>query len=205
MKIKNAEYVSCCADYRKCPEPRLPEYAFIGRSNVGKSSLINSLCSRQELAKTSSTPGKTQCIVHFLVNQEWYLADLPGYGYARTGKAQREKWQKMTRDYMLRRPNLYCVFVLVDLRIPPQNIDMEFIQFLGENEVPLCIIGTKADKISSKELAESVKNIQDRLSEIWDPLPPFIVSSSKTGKGRDEILEFIHQANNYQADDQVEG
>lgn len=195
MNIKTADYVSCCSDYKKCPEPKLPEYAFIGRSNVGKSSLINSLCNKEGLAKTSSTPGKTQCIVHFLVNQEWYLADLPGYGYARTGRSQRERWQKMTREYMLRRPNLYCAFVLVDLRIPPQAIDMEFMEFLGENGVPLCIVGTKADKISSRQLDESVKSIQARLSETWDPLPPFIITSSKTNKGRDEILDFIEKAN----------
>lgn len=195
MKIKTAEFVSCCSDYRKCPESSLPEYAFIGRSNVGKSSLINSLCGQTGLAKTSSTPGKTQCIVHFLVNQEWYISDLPGYGYAQVGKSQREKWQKMTREYMLKRPNLYCVFVLVDLRIPPQNSDMEFIHFLGENGIPLCIVGTKADKISAKELEASHERIKQKLAEFWDPLPPFILSSSKSGKGKDEILAFIEEAN----------
>lgn len=195
MKIKTAEFVACCDDYRKCPESNMPEYAFIGRSNVGKSSLINKLCGQNALAKTSSTPGKTQCIVHFLVNRQWYIADLPGYGYARIGQKQREKWRQMTRSYMLRRPNLYCVFVLVDLRIPPQTIDMEFMRFLGENEVPFCIVGTKADKLGAKNLTDSVKAIKDALSETWEPLPPFIVSSAQSGMGREEILQFIEEAN----------
>lgn len=195
MEIKNAEFVACCADYRKCPPGNLPEYAFIGRSNVGKSSLINCLCKRQELAKTSSTPGKTQCIVHFLIDKAWHIADLPGYGYAQTGKKLREQWQQMTREYLLKRPQLYCVFVLVDLRIPPQKIDLEFLQFLGENQVPCCIVGTKADKLGRNALAKSVQDLKAALSEQWEPLPPFIVSSSQTGAGRDEILDFIDRAN----------
>lgn len=195
MKIKTADFVACCDDYKKCPEANLPEYAFIGRSNVGKSSLINRICERNALAKTSSTPGKTQCIVHFLINRQWYIADLPGYGYAKIGQKQREKWRQMTQAYMLRRPNLYCVFVLVDLRIPPQSIDMEFMRFLGENEVPFCILGTKADKLSAKQREESVNAIKEKLSDTWDPLPPFIVSSAQTGLGREEILDFIEQAN----------
>lgn len=195
MKVKEAEFLACCTDYRKCPSGNLPEYAFVGRSNVGKSSLINCLCGRQGLAKTSSTPGKTQCIVHFLINKSWHIADLPGYGYAQTGKQLREKWQEMTREYLLRRPQLYCVFVLVDLRIPPQKIDLEFMRFLGENEVPFCIVGTKADKLKKGALARSVNDYKELLSQEWEPLPDFIVSSSETGTGKQEILDFIEQAN----------
>lgn len=195
MKIKNAEFVACCDDYRKCPAGDLPEYAFIGRSNVGKSSLINCLCNRSALAKTSSTPGKTQCIVHFLIDKAWHMADLPGYGYAQTGKKVREQWQKMTRDYLLRRPQLYCVFVLVDLRIPPQKIDLEFLRFLGENEVPFCIVGTKADKLGRSSLAKAVEDYKKVLSEEWEPLPEFIVSSAQTGLGQEQILDFIEKAN----------
>ena len=195
MEIKNAEFVACCVDYRKCPAGDLPEYAFIGRSNVGKSSLINGLCRRQDLAKTSSTPGKTQCIVHFLIDKTWHIADLPGYGYAQTGKKLREQWQTMTREYLLKRPQLYCVFVLVDLRIPPQKIDLEFLGFLGENEVPFCIIGTKADKLGRNALSKSVQDLKAALSEQWEPLPPFIVSSAQTGLGKEEILDFIDRAN----------
>lgn len=195
MEIKNAEFVACCVDYRKCPAGDLPEYAFIGRSNVGKSSLINCLCRRQDLAKTSSTPGKTQCIVHFLIDKTWHIADLPGYGYAQTGKKLREQWQTMTREYLLKRPQLYCVFVLVDLRIPPQKIDLEFLGFLGENEVPFCIIGTKADKLGRNALSKSVQDLKAALSEQWEPLPPFIVSSAQTRLGKEEILDFIDRAN----------
>lgn len=195
MNIQKAEFLSCCSDYRKCPQENLPEYAFIGRSNVGKSSLINCLCQQNGLAKTSSSPGKTQTIVHFKVDDRWFLADLPGYGYASVGKKQREQWQKMTRDYLLRRPNLFCVFVLVDLRIPPQKIDLEFLQFLGENELPLCVIGTKADKLGKMALESSTEAIKAALGEMWEPLPPFILSSSETGLGREEILDFIDKAN----------
>ena len=159
MNIQKAEFLSCCSDYRKCPQENLPEYAFIGRSNVGKSSLINCLCQQNGLAKTSSSPGKTQTIVHFKVDDRWFLADLPGYGYASVGKKQREQWQKMTRDYLLRRPNLFCVFVLVDLRIPPQKIDLEFLQFLGENELPLCVIGTKASISTPRNCERRIGNI----------------------------------------------
>ncbi|MDE5762910.1 MAG: ribosome biogenesis GTP-binding protein YihA/YsxC [Bacteroidales bacterium] len=199
MQIKSAEFIACCTDYRKCPEAVLPEYAFVGRSNVGKSSLINRLCGQSALAKTSSTPGKTQCIVHFAVNKEWYIADLPGYGYAQVGKQQRDQWKTMTRDYLLKRENLFCVFVLVDLRIPPQKSDFEFLRFLGENGVPLCVVGTKADKLKKLQLENSVQTLKDALSEEWEPLPPFIVSSSQTGLGTDEILDFIEQANRRQA------
>lgn len=195
MKIKNAEFVACCTDWLKCPSDNLPEYAFIGRSNVGKSSLINSLCERQGLAKTSSTPGKTQCIVHFLIDKTWHIVDLPGYGYAKTGKNLREQWQKMTREYLLKRPQLYCVFVLVDLRIPPQKIDLEFMRFLGESEVPFCIIGTKADKLGKNALAQSVQDYKQTLAEEWEPLPTFFVSSAETGLGREEILDFIDKTN----------
>lgn len=195
MKIKNAEFVACCSDYRKCPDSKLPEYAFIGRSNVGKSSLINCLCGRQGLAKTSSTPGKTQCIVHFLIDKTWYMADLPGYGYAQTGKTLREQWQKMTREYLLRRPPLCCVFVLIDLRLPPQKIDLEFMRFLGENEVPFCIVGTKADKLGKNALNKNVDDYQQRLSEEWEPLPRFFISSAESGLGKEEILNFIDQTN----------
>ncbi len=195
MEIKKAEFVVSNTDYRKCPDTGLPEYAFIGRSNVGKSSLINMLTQHKGLAKTSVRPGKTQLINHFVINNEWYLVDLPGYGYARTSKASREKWQKMITDYLLRREALVNVFVLVDSRIPPQRIDLEFINFLGENGIPLSIIFTKTDKQKQREIADTVNAYKQLLFESWEELPEMLMTSSVTGFGRDRVLGRIEQIN----------
>lgn len=195
MEIKKAEFVVSNSDYRKCPDTNLPEYAFIGRSNVGKSSLINMLTRTKGLAKTSVRPGKTQLINHFLINNEWYLVDLPGYGYARISKTSREKWQKMIVDYMLKREQLINVFVLVDSRIPPQQIDLEFISFLGQNGIPLSIIFTKIDKQKQREVAATINNYKRTLAEEWEELPPMLLTSSVTGYGRDQVLSSIDQIN----------
>lgn len=195
MEIKKAEFVISNSDYRKCPDTGLPEYAFIGRSNVGKSSLINMLTNQKGLAKTSVRPGKTQLINHFIINNEWYLVDLPGYGYARTSKTSREKWQKMITDYMLKREALVNVFVLVDSRIPPQQIDLEFINFLGMNGIPLTIVFTKIDKQKQREVAATVNAYKRILSETWEELPEMMMTSSVTRYGRDHVLNRIEEIN----------
>ena len=195
MEIKKAEFVVSNTDYRKCPNLGLPEYAFIGRSNVGKSSLINMLTNHKGLAKTSIRPGKTQLINHFIINNEWYLVDLPGYGYARTSKTSREKWQKMITDYMLKREALVNVFVLVDSRIPPQQIDLEFINFLGMNGIPLTIVFTKIDKQKQREVAATVNAYKRILSETWEELPEMMMTSSVTRYGRDHVLNRIEEIN----------
>lgn len=195
MEIKKASFVVSNSDYRKCPDNGLPEYAFIGRSNVGKSSLINMLTNNKGLAKTSVRPGKTQLINHFLINDEWYLVDLPGYGYARISKSSREKWQKMIADYMLKREALINVFVLVDSRIPPQKIDLEFISFLGHNGIPLSIIFTKIDKQNQREVAATVNAYKHVLSEEWEELPEMFMTSSVTRYGRDQVLSRIDEIN----------
>ena len=177
MIVKKATFVISNSDYRRCPDSTLPEYVFIGRSNVGKSSLINMLTGVKDLAKTSSKPGKTQLINHFLINNEWHLVDLPGYGYARTSKANRGTWQKMISDYMLKREQLTNVFVLVDSRIPPQAIDLEFIHFLGINGVPMSIIFTKTDKQKQREIAATVNRYKAILGEEWEELPMLFLSS----------------------------
>ena len=182
-------------DWKKCPAAHLPEYAFIGRSNVGKSSLINMLVRNSKLAKTSSKPGKTQTINHFLINQNWYLVDLPGYGYASISKTMREKWTKMIRDYLLLRENLQVVFVLVDSRLEPQKIDLDFINSLGEDGVPFAIIFTKTDKLSANKVQGNVQRLKNKLAESWEEMPYMMLSSAETGKGRDEILNFIEQIN----------
>lgn len=195
MEIKKASFVVSNSDYRKCPDNGLPEYAFIGRSNVGKSSLINMLTNNKGLAKTSVRPGKTQLINHFLINDEWYLVDLPGYGYARISKSSREKWQKMIADYMLKREALINVFVLVDSRIPPQKIDLEFISFLGHNGIPLSIIFTKIDKQNQREVAATVNAYKRVLSEEWEEQPEMFMTSSVTRYGRDQVLSRIDEIN----------
>ena len=195
MEIKKATFVVSNSDYRKCPDSRLPEYAFIGRSNVGKSSLINMLTGVKGLAKTSVKPGKTQLINHFLINNEWYLVDLPGYGYARTSKTSRERWQKMIVDYILKREQLVNVFVLVDSRIPPQNIDVEFINFLGQNGVPLSMVFTKIDKQKQREVAATVNNYRQLLSELWEEPPEMFLTSSATRYGRESLLSRIDEIN----------
>lgn len=195
MIIKTAEYLQSEADWRKCPPPNLPEYAFIGRSNVGKSSLINMLTGRNSLAKTSSKPGKTQTINHFLINKNWYLVDLPGYGYAKTSKTNRAKWGKMISDYLLFRENLQLVFVLADARLEPQQIDIDFINNLGESSIPFAIIFTKTDKNSSGKTMSNVQKMKNVLAETWEELPPMFTSSSVSGLGKDKILDFIEEIN----------
>lgn len=197
MDIKKAAFVISNTDYRKCPDTGLPEYAFIGRSNVGKSSLINMLTNNKGLAKTSVRPGKTQLINHFIINDEWYLVDLPGYGYARTSKTSREKWQKMITDYMLKREALINVFVLVDSRIPPQKIDLEFINFLGENGIPMSIIFTKIDKQKQREISATVNQYKKTLSEIWEELPEMFLTSSVSRFGREHVLDRIEEINTF--------
>lgn len=195
MIIKNAVFVQSVADWRKCPATKLPEYAFIGRSNVGKSSLINMLVNNKKLAKTSSKPGKTQTINHFLINKDWFLVDLPGYGYATISKSMREKWQKMISDYLIRRENLQLVFVLVDARLEPQKIDLEFIDNLGISQVPFAIIFTKTDKLSASATQSHVQRFKNKMLETWEELPTMLLSSAETGRGKEDILTFIEQIN----------
>ncbi len=201
MEIKSATFVVSNSDYRKCPDTRLPEYAFIGRSNVGKSSLINMLTNNKSLAKTSVKPGKTQLINHFLINKAWYLVDLPGYGYARTSKASRMEWQAMINDYILNRETLANLFVLIDSRIPPQKIDIEFINYMGTHGVPLIIIFTKTDKQKQSETAATVNNMKRVLSETWEELPEMILTSSVTRTGRNKLLDRIDEINQLLAND----
>lgn len=195
MKIHTAEFVISAPTVEKCPAADRPEYAFIGRSNVGKSSLINMLTGRKGLAKTSSMPGKTLLINHFLINESWYLVDLPGYGYARRSKAQQEELTRMIKSYVCERENLTCLFLLIDSRHKPQNIDLEFIRFLGENGIPFAIVFTKADKNRSGELKRNVKGFLDKMSEEWEELPPHFVTSSAHSDGREELLDYIDEVN----------
>ena len=195
MQIKSAVFAISSPSYTKCPKDGRPEYAFIGRSNVGKSSLINMLTGVKGLAKTSGRPGKTQLINHFLINNEWYLVDLPGYGYAKTSKSSREKWDKMMRDYFLHREELSNVYVLVDSRVEPQRLDLEFISFLGMNGIPLTIVFTKTDKEKQREVMANIKAFKKALSELWEELPPMLLTSSLTGYGRDALLDQIETIN----------
>lgn len=195
MEITSAEFVVSNSRADMCPDTRLPEYAFIGRSNVGKSSLINMLTKRPKLAMTSSTPGKTLLINHFLVNKQWYLVDLPGYGYAQRGKKVIEKITKLIEYYVLQREQMTCLFVLVDSRLPAQKIDLEFIEWLGENGVPFAIIFTKADKQAAAKTKENVSRFLDVLKEQWEELPPYFVSSAEKKTGRQEILDYIDSVN----------
>ncbi len=195
MLIKSAEFIISNTDHRKCPQDGKPEYAFIGRSNVGKSSLINMLTNRKGLAMTSSTPGKTMLINHFLINDEWYLVDLPGYGYARRGKENRERLQKIIEDYVLEREQLTSLFVLVDSRHEPQKIDLEFMEWLGENGVPFSIVFTKGDKQGPVKLQQNVEAYKQKLLESWEELPPVFVTSSEKRSGREELLEYIEAVN----------
>jgi GTP-binding protein len=195
MIIKTAEFVISSTDVEKCPKTLLPEYAFIGRSNVGKSSLINMLTGWNNLAKVSVKPGKTRLINHFMINSEWYLVDLPGYGFASVPKTEREKWEKFIRKYLTKRENLYCVFVLVDSRHEPQKNDLTFMQWLGEYEIPFSIIFTKTDKLGKNALTRFKASYTEKLLETWDELPDMFTSSSEKGEGRDEILGFIERVN----------
>jgi len=191
MKIESAEFVMSSTEWRKCPLSQNPEFAFIGRSNVGKSSLINLLVERKNLAKTSSTPGKTQTINHFVVNSNWNLVDLPGYGYAAASRSSRYAWGKMIEQYLINRENLYCTFVLLDARLTPQKIDFEFITWIGMQQLPMAIILTKSDKLKQQDLTRSRKTIETKLLEQWEELPPLFVTSAEKKTGRKEVLDFI--------------
>lgn len=195
MEITSAEFVISNSRADMCPKSDLPEYAFIGRSNVGKSSLINMLTKNSKLAMTSSTPGKTLLINHFLINKQWYLVDLPGYGYAQRGKKMMEKIQKLIEYYVLEREEMTCLFVLVDSRLKPQKIDLEFMEWLGENGVPFGIIFTKADKQTINKTKQNVEFYLNTLREQWEELPPYFISSSEKGTGRNEILDYIDSIN----------
>jgi GTP-binding protein len=196
MEIKQAKFVTSNTSVDKCPKPDRPEYAFIGRSNVGKSSLINMLVDSKSLAKTSSRPGKTQLINHFIINESWYLVDLPGYGYAQAPKAERKKWELFIRQYILKRINLYCLFVLIDIRHEPQLVDLEFIEWLGINGVPFAIVFTKSDKLKPEEIDPNVQKYKDTLLEKWNELPEIFITSAASFSGKPEILGYINQINN---------
>ena len=195
MIIKSAEYLISSPDWQQCPKPNLPEYAFIGRSNVGKSSLINMLANNEKLAKTSETPGKTQLINHFLINQAWYLVDLPGYGFAKVSQSQRRKWEQMIENYLRKRENLVNVFILIDSRHTPQKLDLEFIDQLGEWQVPFTLVFTKADKNTQLETSRNVKGFLNKLRENCEFLPAHFVTSTVKKTGRDAILTFIDELN----------
>lgn len=196
MDIKNAKFYISSPDVTKCPETGVPEYAFIGRSNVGKSSLINMLCKSKKMAKTSQTPGKTLLINHFAMDDgRWFLVDLPGYGFAARGKEQRERLTHLINDYILERQQLACLFVLIDIRHDPQKIDIEFLDWLGENEVPFAIVFTKADKLGPVAAQRNVEAYCNELRLTWSELPPVFITSSEKGKGRQEILDYIFSIN----------
>ena len=195
MEIKTAEFVISAPTCARCPDDNKPEYAFIGRSNVGKSSLINMLCRNKKLAKTSATPGKTLLINHFIINKEWYLVDLPGYGYAKRSKTEIAKLDQMIRGYILQRQQLVNVFVLVDVRLEPQNIDIEFINWLGQSSIPFTIVFTKADKLPVTRVQSNVAAYKRKLSETWEEMPPMFITSSEKRDGRDELLDYIDSIN----------
>lgn len=195
MKIKSAEFVISNSEVSKCPDTKLPEYAFIGRSNVGKSSLINMLVNRKDLAKTSGRPGKTQLINHFLINKTWHLVDLPGYGYARVSKSVKKTFQKFITAYFEKREQMLCAFVLVDIRHEPQSIDLEFMEWLGQHQIPFCIIFTKADKVKPKALERHIEEYKQEMLQTWEEMPQYFVTSSTTGKGQDEVLNYIESIN----------
>ena len=195
MVIKTAEFVISNTDFRKCPDTGLPEYAFIGRSNVGKSSLINMLTGRSGLAKTSQTPGKTMLINHFIINKSWYIVDLPGYGYAQRGKKAQEQLREIIESYILGRAEMTNLFLLIDCRHAPQKIDIEFMDWLGENEVPFSIVFTKLDKLGVNAGKLKIEEYKKVLLERWEELPPIFATSSEDGRGRDEILDYIEQIN----------
>lgn len=195
MKIKSAEFVISNTDYKLCPKELLPEYAFIGRSNVGKSSLINALVDRKNLAKTSGKPGKTQLINHFKINNNWFLVDLPGYGYASTSKTNREQFKSMINKYLLNRSNLICLFVLLDIRHKAQNIDLDFMQKMGKEEIPFAMVFTKSDKISQTQIIKNIKQYKQEMLKNWEFLPDIFITSSEKRIGMNEILTFIEKYN----------
>lgn len=195
MRVKSAEFVVSNSEVSKCPKDLIPEYAFIGRSNVGKSSLINMLCERKSLAKTSGRPGKTQLINHFIINKSWFLVDLPGYGYARVSKSTKKVFQKFITKYFENRQQLVCAFVLVDIRHKPQPIDLEFMQYLGERGIPFCIIFTKADKLKPGAIEKHIEDYKTVLLETWEDMPKYFVTSSSKYIGQEELLSYIHELN----------
>lgn len=196
MKITNAEFIISNSDVKKCPNEPLPEYAFIGRSNVGKSSLINMLTNNKKLAKTSSRPGKTQLINHFKINQNWFLVDLPGYGYAKVSKSTKATFQKFITEYFEKREQLVCAFVLIDIRHEAQKIDLEFINYLGESQIPFCIIFTKADKIGKVSVQKNIAAYRKKvLANGWEEMPQYFVTSSTDGTGKEDLLQFIDEIN----------
>ncbi len=195
MRIKETKFITSSPGMHKCPPPDLPEYAFMGRSNVGKSSLLNMITNRKKLAKISSTPGKTQLINHFIINEEWYLVDLPGYGYAKISLYKKQSWEKMIKDYILKRKNLMSLFLLIDSRIPPQQIDLNFIDLLGINQIPFVLLFTKSDKLSKNQLDSSLTAYKKQLQNSWEELPELIVTSSVNKTGREEILNYIEKSN----------
>ena len=195
MNVAHAEFVVSNTKVEKCPKSKIPEYAFIGRSNVGKSSLINMLCNRKNLAKTSSRPGKTQLINHFLINNQWHLVDLPGYGYARVSKTKKKTFQKFIVDYFVKRKELIAAFLLIDLRHKPQTIDLEFMHWLGENWIPFSIVFTKADKLKEKEIKNNIYEYFKRLKDDWEEIPKHFITSSEKSMGKDELLSYINNIN----------
>jgi GTP-binding protein len=195
MEIRSAQFVISNTDIAKCPKPDKPEYAFIGRSNVGKSSLINMLVNRKDLAKTSGKPGKTQLINHFIINDSWYLVDLPGYGYASVSRDKRETWEKFIRNYILNRENLMCLMVLIDSRLAPQEIDVDFMNWLGENNIPFVMVFTKIDKLSKKQFADNMQAYKEEMEKTWDEIPQRFYTSAEKKTGRDELLKLIAEAN----------
>ena len=195
MKITSAEFICSNTRVDLCPQEQIPEYAFIGRSNVGKSSLINMLVERKKLAKTSSTPGKTRLINHFKINNEWFLADLPGYGYAKVSKKERESFAKMIEKYATQRNNLVCFFVLIDARIPPQQNDLDFIEWLGDSQLPFVIVFTKVDKINQRVKSKNLELLKKELSESWDELPLIFETSAIKGTGKEQVMNFIDETN----------
>jgi len=195
MVIRSAEFVKSSVSVSDCPKAHLPEYAFIGRSNVGKSSLINTLTGFKKLAKTSATPGKTQLINHFLINRSWYLTDLPGFGFAKVPLAVKQQWDTMIKEYLLNRTNLVCSFLLIDMRHPPLNTDLKFMAWLGSCQIPFQIVFTKADKLTFNQQKSAIAVYLKKLSDQWEPLPPFLVTSSETLTGKDQVLELIESLN----------
>ena len=195
MNITSATYIGSKPHHTHCPKDHRPEYAFIGRSNVGKSSLINALTDRKKLALTSSTPGKTMCINHFLINEQWYIVDLPGYGYAQRGKKEMEKLKTMISSYVLEREQLTCLFVLIDIRHDPQKVDLAFLHFLGSNGVPFAIVFTKADKLSPSKVKPAAEKYLDTLKEEWEELPPYFITSATNKLGKEELLDYIDSIN----------
>lgn len=195
IQIHEAEFVGSFANERQCPQDNKPEYAFIGRSNVGKSSLINMLCNRRGLAKVSNRPGKTQTLNYFLIDKHWYIVDLPGYGYAKISKTKRQEWEKMIEGYLLLRKTLGCAFVLIDINVPPQQIDTEFINWMGKMQVPFVLVFTKTDRLNLNARNKNLEAFKKEMHKYWNELPPYFLTSSESKAGKQEILDFINSVN----------